>query len=141
MNDADTIGSMVLCGFAAWPPPPLILTLNMHIAVQAGPDREAMLPVGIVKSTCIPKIASASPRAPSFIMCDAPAPPSSAGWKSSLTVPFMSQKMQTYRNETLKKQPNEHKHLDADSDACTQLNRKLKEIQPKQSTAVPNGDS
>jgi hypothetical protein len=35
-------------------------------------------------------MASASPRAPSFIICDAPAPPSSAGWKRSLTVPFIT---------------------------------------------------
>ncbi|KAF4351713.1 hypothetical protein G4B88_018386 [Cannabis sativa] len=38
-----------------------------------------MVPVGDVKSTCIPNIASATPRAPCFIMCDAPPPPSSPG--------------------------------------------------------------
>ncbi|KAJ0495654.1 hypothetical protein HanIR_Chr12g0611321 [Helianthus annuus] len=47
-----------------------------------------MVPVGIVKSTCIPNIASAPPSAPSFIIYDAPAPPSSAGWNISRTVPL-----------------------------------------------------
>lgn len=86
-EEAVRIGSAVRLGNAAWPPCAVINTSQELLLAKRGPGFVLTTPTGQEGSTWKPNIACAAPKAPSAIITSAPAPPSSAGWNRSLTVP------------------------------------------------------
>lgn len=97
-EQAARIGSAVKWGAAACPPFPWTVTKNLPAPARNGPGLEPIVPVGICGETCNPKMPWIPSRAPSFNVWYAPAWPSSAGWKTSLTVPY--KKKQNMQNLT-----------------------------------------
>mmetsp|Transcript_29207 Transcript_29207/g.33170 ORF Transcript_29207/g.33170 Transcript_29207/m.33170 type:complete len:134 (-) Transcript_29207:327-728(-) len=80
--EAATIGSMVRCGMAACPPLPCNTMVKSSAAAIKAPGLEAMVPVGSVGHTCIPKpnvAFGSNSTIPSSTIRFIPAPPSSAG--------------------------------------------------------------
>mmetsp|Transcript_35958 Transcript_35958/g.91910 ORF Transcript_35958/g.91910 Transcript_35958/m.91910 type:complete len:223 (+) Transcript_35958:470-1138(+) len=84
---AATTGSLSLWGIAAWPPCPRTVILKEVAPAMMAPARLANLPESSQGHTCMAKTASTPSMTPSCTITSAPAPPSSAGWNSSLTVP------------------------------------------------------
>ncbi len=86
---ATSTGSVLRCGIAAWPPLPLIVIVNSLLPAITGPERSANCPTPMPGQLCMPNTASqgAFVNSPSSIIRCAPAPPSSAGWKITWTVP------------------------------------------------------
>ena len=82
---AARMGSTVRCGWAACPPLPPTVMLNRPEAAITTPDRLPSSPDSRVGDTWRAKIASTPSIAPSSNIFSPPAPPSSAGWKSSRT--------------------------------------------------------
>jgi hypothetical protein len=58
-----------------------------------GPYFEATCPIGSLGSICNPNIALTFSKAPASRIFLAPPPPSSAGWKTRTTVPYLDNKM------------------------------------------------
>mmetsp|Transcript_24540 Transcript_24540/g.72725 ORF Transcript_24540/g.72725 Transcript_24540/m.72725 type:complete len:233 (-) Transcript_24540:30-728(-) len=79
---------MFRCGNAAWPPRPATVTWNDSAPAMMVPARVDTVPVPKCGITCIPNAASTPSSAPVLIMMSAPAPPSSKGWNTNLTVPL-----------------------------------------------------
>ena len=90
---AAITGSIESWGRAAWPPFPLIIASNTPLPANNGPDLEATSPTGISGFTCNPKIAITLSKAPVSKIFLAPAPPSSAGWKTRTIVPYLDSKI------------------------------------------------
>lgn len=86
-EDAATIGSTTCCGPAACPPFPVMVAVNRADPARNGPGLDPTSPTGNAVSTCTPKMACTLSRTPSLRTWYAPACPSSAGWKTSFTVP------------------------------------------------------
>ncbi|MNY52602.1 hypothetical protein D3C86_1882870 [compost metagenome] len=74
---------------APWPPLPSITRENSSVLAMTGPERIPTVPTGWLFQTCRPMAASTLGFSitPASIMGLAPPGPSSAGWKTSLTVP------------------------------------------------------
>ena len=62
--DDATMGSITVCGMAAWPPRPLMVTWNCWQAPMSAPARLPSVPDGRKGHTCCPKIASTPSNAP-----------------------------------------------------------------------------
>ena len=84
-------------GKAPWPPFPLIIASKEPPPANMGPDLEATSPIGMWGVTCNPKIAVTFSKAPASKIFLAPAPPSSAGWKTRTTVPYLDNKIMNYQ--------------------------------------------
>ena len=84
-----TIGSIVRCGIAAWPPLPVTVMVNSAVAAMIGPGRIANWPTGRPGMLCMPNTFSMPKRSimPSLTISLPPPPPSSAGWKMTATEP------------------------------------------------------
>ena len=82
-------GSTPRCGIAACEPLPRSVILNSLLEAKHGPARTAKCPWGRPGQLWKPKMASTGKRSnrPSLIISRAPPPPSSAGWKTSTTLP------------------------------------------------------
>jgi hypothetical protein len=80
---------MLACGMAAWPPRPLMRTDHAVEAAKSVPARDASVPVSCPAygHTCSANMACVALATPASSIAAAPAPPSSAGWKTSSTVP------------------------------------------------------
>ena len=85
--EAAKMGSTEWWGLPARPFLPLITALKKPHPASKAPGLEPMIAVGCSWDTWTANIASTSSRAPSAIIRFAPFPASSAGWKSSITVP------------------------------------------------------
>ena len=90
--EAANMGSIASWGIAPWPPFPLIIASKEPLPAIIGPDLEATYPTGAGGATCNPKIAETFSKTPSSKTFLAPAPPSSAGWKTRTTVPYAHNK-------------------------------------------------
>ena len=86
--EAANIGSIECWGMAAWPPFPLITASKKPLPAKRGPDLDATSPMGKSGETCNPKIAFTFSSTPASKIFFAPPPPSSAGWKTRMTVPW-----------------------------------------------------
>ncbi|CAB4757968.1 unannotated protein [freshwater metagenome] len=89
ISAAMTIGSISMCGRAAWPPRPVTAISKLSSLAMMPPDRVWMCPASIPGQLCRPNMASIGKRAssPSASIAFAPRPCSSAGWKTKRTVP------------------------------------------------------
>ena len=74
-------------GIAAWAPTPRISTSKKEADAISVPARPPILPEGSFGQMWKPNIRSIPSRTPCSIIFRAPAPPSSAGWNTSFTVP------------------------------------------------------
>ena len=94
--EAANMGSIECWGIAAWPPFPLIVASKKPFLAYMRPDLEATSPIGNLDVTCNPKIAATFSKAPDSTIFLAPPPPSSAGWKTRTTVPYLDNKITNY---------------------------------------------
>jgi len=87
---AMTTGSTVDSGLEPWPPLPCRVTRNESVAAIAGPAVRLTTPTGR-GMTCCPRTTSGRPpvrsNRPSATIARAPPPTSSAGWKTTTSVP------------------------------------------------------
>ena len=89
---AMTTGSIVACGREPWPPRPRSVTVSPSEAAICVPGRTPIVPAGS-GVRCWPSTMSGRGKrssTPSAIIAWAPAPYSSAGWKTATTVPDQS---------------------------------------------------
>jgi hypothetical protein len=89
---AITTGSTVRSGREPCPPRPYSVTSQLSAAPIIAPARYSTVPASLAK-TCWPSTASGTPTRrsrPSSSIAFAPAPISSAGWKTAITVPCQS---------------------------------------------------
>ena len=91
--EAANMGSIECWGIAAWPPFPLIVASKKPLPAKIGPDLVATSPIGRSGATCNPKMAVTFSNAPASKTFLAPPPPSSAGWKTRTTVPYVDNKI------------------------------------------------
>ncbi|MCY1553338.1 hypothetical protein D9M68_898100 [compost metagenome] len=80
---ATGMGSMPLCGRAAWLPLPRMVMRKSLLDAITGPGLAAKVPAGAPGQLCMPKTACMGKRSnkPCSIITRAPPPSSSAGWK------------------------------------------------------------
>ena len=99
ISAATSIESTHMCGIAACPPRPLTTMSNWSAQAISGPGRIANSPTGSPGRLCMPNTRWMPKRSirPSSIIASAPAPPSSAGWKISATVPSKSRESASAR--------------------------------------------
>mmetsp|Transcript_16746 Transcript_16746/g.41104 ORF Transcript_16746/g.41104 Transcript_16746/m.41104 type:complete len:346 (-) Transcript_16746:304-1341(-) len=96
--EPHTTASMFLCGTAAWPPAPVSVISNDPLPARMVPARVPTVPLGVsgYGQLCSANMdcsgGAMAPRPASSIR-RAPAPPSSAGWNTSRTVPGSSASM------------------------------------------------
>ena len=98
--EAITTGSIVACGREPWPPRPSRRTVSPSEAAICVPGRTPIVPAGS-GVRCWPSTMSGfgnRSSTPSAIIACAPAPYSSAGWKTATTVPAHSSRVATSRS-------------------------------------------
>ena len=84
---AATMGSAARCGLPPWPPRPWTTMRSRSTAAISGPSFTPIVPTGSSFQRWTPSTTSTPSSPPSRMTAWAPPSPSSAGWKSTRTVP------------------------------------------------------